>query len=98
MHAIVKGERWQRCLVDGDAGSAPGAQETSTAPWRLHVRAVGQTWRLAGESLDLDRAAPDAVLLAQVARALQLPPGSLVGYAVDRAPDVVVVRPWAIWG
>lgn len=95
MQVIVKGEQWTRCLVDrgGAAGTAGGVRTASVSPWTLHVRAIGRTWRLAGESLGLDPGAPDKLLLAKVASALQLPAGCLDGHAVDRAPNIVVVRP-----
>jgi hypothetical protein len=100
MNAIVKSERWERCLVDQDGapGAAPAVRTARMTPWTLHVRALGRTWRLAGESLDLDPDAPDKIVLAQVASALRLPAGGLDGHAVDRAPQTLMVRPWAIWG
>jgi hypothetical protein len=100
MEAIVKEEQWTRCLVDQDGvtGTATEVRTAAVLPWTLHVRAIGRTWRLAGESLGLDLGAPDKLLLAQVASALKLPPGCLDGNAVDRAPNIVMVRPWAIWG
>jgi hypothetical protein len=77
---------------------APEMHVVSVKPWTLHVRAAGRTWRLAGDSLGLESKLPDAQMLVLVARLLGLLPGSLDGYAVDRADDVVVVRPWAVWG
>jgi len=96
--AILKEERWERCLVNGSSGGGATVREMCSRTWTLHVRALGRTWRLDGDAVGLDLQAPDSALLVRVARALGLAAGVLEGHAVDRAPGIVVVRPWAVWG
>jgi hypothetical protein len=91
-----------RRVGNGDAARmAPASlaeQARRSAKWTLHVRAHGRTWNLAGESTGIDPRSVDRILLAQLARRLQLAPGALDDHAVDRADHLVMVRPWAIWG
>jgi hypothetical protein len=86
-------------------GGLPGWESRSsqgqakrTTRWTLHVRALGQTWCIPGESSGIDPRSADRILLAELARRLQLAPSALDDHAVDRADDLVMVRPWAIWG
>jgi hypothetical protein len=75
----------------------PGAGKHPTR-WTLHVRAVGRTWNIPGESSGIDPRCVDRILLAELARRLELAPGALDDHAVDRSEKLLMVRPWATWG
>jgi hypothetical protein len=96
-----KPDQDSHCVVELDPplyGGPRVRSRDSQKPWTLHVRAKGRTWRLAGEETGLDPDAADSALLERLAQSLGLGQGALKGYAVDRAKEALVVRPWAVWG
>ena len=66
--------------------------------YTVHLRTQGRSYELAGDEVGLPASAADDELLARVAALVDMSPRKLEGHAVDRHDDVVVIRPWAVWG
>lgn len=64
----------------------------------VHVRTNGKTHRLEIDGAQNDPAARAEAMLRDVEHQLGLSRGALDDHAVDWRDDVVVIRPWAVWG
>lgn len=65
----------------------------------IHVRFEGRSYELNGSQLGLTPGCSDSVVKDRLARFLEVAPGRLVDYVIDRRPNgTLVIRPEAVYG